>query len=142
MKLPDSHKELRRLFLDADTPVLEELNGSYLVDMLGLWPSFKRFSHRKIIYRKNNKVKGHNVLLGRRWGHFHLEDALCRDAEEVKATLINYNRPENSFPVRRIRDYIRSVAPGVYLGRFYYLLHGNYMRFLGYFSLEQIKEEI
>lgn len=139
MKFPQSSRELREVFKSASPPDIFELTGEYLVDMLTVWPSFRRFSHRKIFYREKNKVLGHNVLLNVTWGRFFIEEDICKDLDPVKVAVINYNRPENLFHIRPIRDHIRCVEKGVhYIGRFNYLVSGRLM-FLGYFSLEKIK---
>jgi hypothetical protein len=138
MKFPRDSRELNAMFRNASDPVLSELAGEYLVDMLTVWPSFKRLSHRKVFYRENNKVLGHNVLLNVTWGRFFIEEDICKDSGSIKVAVINYNRPENLFHVRPIRDHIRCVDKGMnYIGRFNYLVSGKLM-FLGYFSLEKI----
>ncbi len=137
-KLPGSYKELRNIFQTASTPSLHELNGEYLVDMLTVWPSFKRFSHRKVIYQKDNRVMGHNVLFHKTWGHFFVEEDVCVKAGQVNVLLIYYNREENSILIRGIRDQVRCVKKDeLYIGRFNYLFFGKLI-FLGYFSLEKI----
>ncbi len=139
MILPKSSSELKRLFETSSLPDIQRLHGEYLVDMLTVWPSFKKFSHRKVVYRKNGIVQGHNVLFNMVWGRFTLEEGICRDVDSGGAALINYDSHENSFPVRRIRDYIRCVEGGnLYIGRFYYRISDR-LQFLGYFSLEKIK---
>ncbi|RJR16784.1 MAG: hypothetical protein C4581_09225 [Nitrospiraceae bacterium] len=139
MKFPRDSRELYRVFRNASDPELSELEGEYLVDMLTVWPSFKRFSHRKIFYRENNKLLGHNVLLNVSWGRFFIEEDICKDLDSIKVAVINYNRPENLFHIRPIRDHIRRVDNGMYyIGRFNYLVSGRLI-FLGYFSLEKIK---
>lgn len=138
MKFPRDGRGLNEIFRNASDPVLSELAGEYLVDMLTVWPSFKRLSHRKIFYREDDKVLGYNVLLNVTWGRFFIEEDICKDLGAVKVAVINYNKPKNLFHVRQIRDHIRYVEKGVYIGRFNYLLSGK-MMFLGYFSLEKIK---
>ena len=139
MKFPQDSRELRQIFMSAAPPDISELAGAYLVDILTIWPSFKRLSHRKIIYQENNKLLGHNVLLNITWGRFFIEEDICKDVDSVKVAVINYNRPEKFLHVRPIRDHIRCVDKGMnYIGRFNYLVSGRLM-FLGYFSLEKIK---
>jgi hypothetical protein len=139
MKFPRDTKELHGVFRDASDPALSGMAGEYLVDMLTVWPSFKLLSHRKIFYREDNKILGYNVLLNVTWGRFFIEEGTCKAAGSVKVAVINYNRPENLYHVRAIRDHIRCVDNGMhYIGRFNYLMSGRLM-FLGYFSLEKIK---
>jgi hypothetical protein len=138
MKFPQGGRALREVFIGAAAPDISGLTGEYLVDMLTAWPSFKRFDHRKVFYKEGNKVLGHNVLFNVPWGRFFIEEDICKDLGSVKVAVINYNRPENLFHVRPIRDHIRTVEKGVYIGRFNYLLSGRPI-FLGYFSLEKIR---
>ena len=139
MKLPGSNQELKEVFRNAKTPAATELNGEYLVDMLTVLPSLKRFSHRKVIYRENNMVSGYNVVFNKIWGRFIVEEDICKDVDSVKVAVINYNRPENSLLIRRIRDHLRCMEKDLlYIGRFNYLFMGR-LQFMGYFSLEKIK---
>lgn len=139
MRLTGKSRELREIFRTAIVPPVTEFDGEYLVDMLTIWPSFKRFSHRKIFYRKDSGVAGHNVLFNRSWGHFSVEEGTCDNISPAKAVVINYNRSENPFLVRGIRDHVRRIIKDdLYIGRFNYMCRGR-PRFLGYFSLEKIK---
>ncbi len=137
MKFPQSSCGLREVFKSAAPPHISELEGQYLVDMLTVWPSFKRFSHKKVMYKVDDKVQGHNVLFNKVWGHFFIEEGICKEVDSVRVVVINYNRAENSFSVRGIRDHIRCVEKdSLYIGRFNYQLPGRF-QFLGYFSLEK-----
>jgi hypothetical protein len=137
VKLPENNLRLTEIFRNAACPDISELSGEYIVDMLTVFPSLKRLSHRKVFCLENNRVSGYNVLLGIRWGRFYLEEAICREPDSLKAAVINYDRKENTFFIRRIRDHIRRIERDIYLGRFNYLLYGR-LYFLGYFSLEKI----
>jgi len=139
MALPQTFSELKDVFINAELPDLSEFEGEYLVDMLTLFPSFKRFSHRKIFCRGNGITEGYNVLFGKQWGHFFIEEDICKDPDQKRAAVINYNRKDNFPLIRGIRDHVRCVEkPRLYIGRFNYRVAGNLI-FLGYFSLEKIK---
>jgi hypothetical protein len=139
MKLPKNNHELKTIFKNAQTPDISELEGEYLVDMLTVFPSFKRFSHRKVFYAEDSGILGHNILFNRVWGRFFMEEGICSDLYSVKVAVINYDLPENSFFVKRVRDYVRCVEKNaLYIGRFNYLCCGK-LYYLGYFSLEKIK---
>jgi len=130
---------LREMFKDAAPPDISELNSEYLVDMLTLWPSFRRFAHRKVIYQEAAGAAGYNILFNKIWGRFVIEEGITAGADPLRVAVINYNRADNSFVTRGIRDHIRCVEQGtVYIGRFHYAFAGR-PRFLGYFSLEKIK---
>ncbi len=138
MHLPNTFRELKDVFMHAVPHDPVDLEGEYLVDMLTIFPSFKRFSHRKVIYVDNNNVLGHNELFGVKWGHFFIEEALCENVDNKRTAVINYNRKDNSPLIRGIRDQIRFLEKeGFYIGRFNYSFFGRLV-FLGYFSLEKI----
>ncbi len=138
MQLPNTFSELKEIFINADPPVLSGLEGEYLVDMLTIFPSFKRFSHRKVIYKEKGLMQGHNLLLGKKWGYFMLEEDVCSVPDQKDVAVINYNIKVNSVIIRGIRDQIRCVnRDKLYIGRFNYMLSGRLI-FLGYFSLEKV----
>ena len=137
MVFPKRSRELKEIFRHAAPPDIARLKGEYLVDMLTLWPSFKRFSHRKIIYTENQMTVGYNVLFNKVWGHFKIEEGNCRDIDSASVVVINYNRATNTALVRGIRDHIRCVERDIFIGRFNYLFMGR-LQFLGYFSLEKL----
>ena len=141
MKLPKNNLRLTEIFRNAATPDISEFSGEYFVDMLTVFPSFKRFSHRKVFHLENDKVSGYNVLLNRTWGHFFLEEGICNELDSLRAVVINYDRRENTFFIRRIRDHVRRIEQDIYLGRFNYLLYGR-LYFGGYFLLEKIERKL
>lgn len=138
--LPKEQHELDQIFKTAKVPEPAEFNGEYFVDMLTGLPTSRMFMHRKVFYSKNGKVTGHNLFLsGLGWGSFYLEEGLCENYGSLKAVIINYGVPKNSFITNKIRDYIRCIEKNrLYLGRFNYLFMRQ-IRFLGYFSLKRRK---
>jgi len=139
MELPKTNSELKLIFRNAAPPDISEFSGEYLVDMLTVFPSLKIFGHRKIFYHENGKVTGCNVLFNRRWGHFSVKEEVCGEPDSLREAVISYDRGENTFPVRRIRDHVRRIEKdALYIGRFNYLIFGK-LHFFGYFSLEKVK---
>lgn len=138
MELPRNNLKLDDIFKSAAIPDGLELEGEYFVDMLTMITSLRRFSHRKVFYKENGRVLGHNLLLRNlKWGSFFLEEGACGEEGSLKALVINYGRKENSFVSNKIRDHVRCVEKGrLYLGRFNYLIMGK-LCFLGYFSLSK-----
>lgn len=138
MKFPETRQELNEVFRKASAPRISEFHGEYLVDMLTVFPSLKRFSHRKIFYAENKRVLGYNVLFNKIWGRFLVEKGVIGVNGSLEAAVINYAGSQNSFLTAGIRDYVRCVEEDkLYIGRFNYLLLGR-LHFLGYFSLEKI----
>lgn len=135
MKLPLSHGKLKKYFHNASVPDLYEFSGEYLVNMLMI-PGYRKLFHRKIFYRESNNVAGYNLLFNKRWGRFLMEE---QNVNELKVSVINYDRAENSFLIRGIRDHLRRVEESAfYIGRFNYIIREK-LYFLGYFTLEKIK---
>jgi len=139
MKLPKNSHELDDIFRNASLPDIVEFSGEYLVDMLTVFPSFKRFRHRKLFYHDSGRVFGYNVLFNKRWGYFSVHEEVRGEPGLFNAAVIDYDRGENTFFVRRIRDRVRRIEKDdLYIGKFHYLMFGK-LHFLGYFSLEKIK---
>jgi len=137
--LPENNQKLNEMFMNARAPEMSEFHGEYLVDMLTMMPSFRRFSHRKVFYSENGNVAGYNILFNKVWGHFFLEKGVCKKPDSLDVVVINYNRSENTFVTKRIRDHVRCFESGnSYIGRFHYLFMGKEY-FLGYFSLSKLR---
>jgi len=139
MKLPGTNAGLTEVFKKALPPDVSEFNGEYLVDMLTTFPSLKRFSHRKVFYRNNDRVMGNNVLFNGKFGYFLVQEGVCEELGSLEAAVLNYDRRENAFFIRRVRDHVRCLEKdALYVGRFNYLFSGR-LYFMGYFSLEKIR---
>ena len=139
MKFPWSYKALNEIFLNAREPEIDELQGEFIVDILSFLPSLKNLSHRKVMYTKDKTRLGHNVLSGRKWGHFLLTENKVKELSTLKAVKLSYDLEDNFFLLRNIRDYIRCIEENsLFIGKFYYLVCG-YQVLIGYFSLEKIK---
>jgi hypothetical protein len=140
MELPRNNKELDKLFRSATVPDVAEFSGEYFVDMLTVLPSLRNISHRKVFNADNEGVSGRNILFKKmKWGRFYLEKGVSSESDPVPVIVINYDRVENSFLTRKIRDHVRCVEKDrLYLGRFNYVLMGV-PRFSGYFSLTKAK---
>ena len=138
MKLPKQKRKLHTIFRNASVPTASEFSGEYSVDMLTGLPSLKAIAHRKIFYRTPTGVEGYNLLLRTTvWGHFYLYDGYDHGDPMQKVAVIQYNRLENSFIVRNMRDYVRCIEKGMlYLGKLNYCI-GKTVYFLGYFSLSK-----
>ena len=66
MKLPKNNKELTKIIKKAQVPDVKEFKGEYVVDMLTVLPSLKKYSHRKFFFSENNQVQGYNILFQRK----------------------------------------------------------------------------
>lgn len=134
-ELPRDNHSLEKIFRSAAIPNTTDFSGKYFVDMLTGLPNFRRFGHHKVFYLEGDKVLGHNVIK-KTWGHFSLEAGVS-DLDGKGTVVIDYNRGENSFISKRIRDHVRCIQEeALYIGRFNYMLMGK-LHFLGYFSLSK-----
>lgn len=139
MSLPGHHRELNTLFVNATDPDLSHLKGEYLVNIL-MVPGYRTLRHRKCFYTQNGNLLGYNLLRHTIWGRFIVEEGRAAGAGPLNGAVINYNRSENLFFIRRIRDYIRCVQKDkLYIGRANYLIWDRTL-FLGYFTLEKIEK--
>lgn len=116
---------------------LRELRGDYAVRMLTLMPSLHRFGHRKRFVPDRAEPGGTNLFFrSLRWGRFFLEEGLSDDPEPLPVVVVNYDVPGNLWPTRAVRDHLRALEAGRYLGRLNVLLAGR-LRFLAYFELTE-----
>jgi hypothetical protein len=137
-RLPRTLKSLNGFFSTAREPVFEELYGEYRVKILTGFPDFSWCNHRKVFYGKEGKGYGYNLMFsGWRWGYFDLRAT----PDPHDAVLIDYDKKENPFFWRPIRDYIKCLQKNtLYLGQFRYELNRK-EKFIGYFSLSR-KQQI
>lgn len=124
-------------FIAAQTPDINDLKGEYRVKMLTggffLKTLMNFLGDCKIFKREAGVVVGYNLLSGFvSWGKFFIEEKICPDTKK-ESLLINYDVPSNIFS-KNIRDYIREIGEGEYLGRFGIAVGEKY-KFKAYFSL-------
>ncbi|MDH4317562.1 MAG: hypothetical protein OEV64_04155 [Desulfobulbaceae bacterium] len=98
------------LYLQARKPTFEELNGHWKVLAHGLVRPSNLFGDHKTI----NDGQGSNQLFDRlQWGFFTIKQG-------DDYLVLDYDHPRNHPLLRPIKDRVRLVAPGRFIGRFYY----------------------
>ena len=127
---------LMEMYRAARTPRLEDLDGKLSGRMLAVprlqKPQVKRFLER---YAKSklfpwqgktfmHETEGHghgvNRLLGERVAWFHFETSIARShAGDFDAVHLDYGHDGNPPLVRDVKDEVREIAPGVWLGLAY-----------------------
>jgi hypothetical protein len=145
--------ELLALYREASVPTLAEVSGDLTGRMLafpglgrGLLAralrAFARWRHfpwrgKSFALLDANRGEGINRVFGgtRRWFRFETSIAPSR-AGAFPALHLDYDNPGNPFYIRAIKDEIRRVAPGLYLGQAY-LLTSKRARLVLYFGLAQ-----
>lgn len=144
--------ELDELFADGDCPSLDELDGRYdgavlssphvpveneeaerfLNAYLSPWEG-KRFDATSDPPRGNNVYKVGPV----EFDGFGFDSAILpSEVDGEDAYVFDYDISENPAPMRNVKDEIRRIADGLYLGRFYFYVGDDY-RFVTYFALQR-----
>ena len=118
------------IFQSASPFTLHILHGTYYIRMLRR-PSLHWFNHRKRFTCTPMRVYGCNFTAGRRWGNFYVSQATLDDGY---ATLIDYDRDDNGWTVRHLRDYVRDLGNGNYIGKLFWYGRKRVV-FLGYFLM-------
>ena len=128
--------DLMAMYRNARTPTLEELDGRMTGRMLAVprlqkpqvSALLQKFARSKIfpwqgktfMHETSNHGHGVNRLLGERvtWFRFHTFIGPSH-AGDFDAVHLDYSHDGNPPVVRKVKDEVREVAPGVYLGLAY-----------------------
>lgn len=131
-------QELERLYRDAQPPVsLSTLDGALVGRMLSVrrlsagpvghmlhrWAASSRFPWRGKTFTSTSAAEGTGInrlqlptLLGRQ-ALFPFATSVAPSLLDGRdAVVLDYDRPENPPYIRRIRDELRQVGPGAFLG--------------------------
>lgn len=129
-----SADELASLYKKARTPRVEDLEGPLLGRMLAVPPAgvipglsglLKRYSVSRFFpwqgknFKTVGKGKGEGInrVLGDRAEWFRFETFVGKsNGGDFDAVHLNYDNPGNPGFVRRIKDEVREVSPGLWLG--------------------------
>ena len=128
--------QLMKLYKTARTPTLEELDGKLTGRMLAvprlqkpqvsaLLQKFARsrlfpWQGKTFMHETSNHGHGVNRLLGERVTRFRFHTFVGRShAGDFDAVHLDYSHDGNPPVVRKVKDEVREVAPGVYLGLAY-----------------------
>jgi hypothetical protein len=143
---------LGELYRSARTPTLPTLNGDLVGRMLAVpalprwlagplrrfaaWTAFP-WRGKSFSARDDAGGEGINRVFGdrtpRRWFRFHTFIARSR-AGAFDAFQLDYDNPGNPALIRAIKDEVREVAPGLYLGLAYFMWRKK-PRLVLYFAL-------
>lgn len=142
---------LERLYAEASVPTLTDIEGDLVGRMLEVcdlpsrlkplirrWAGSKRFVWRGKSFRPLAPTVGrgiNRVVSDRvKWYPFltHVGPSRAGDFDAVQ---LDYDLPENPFFIRAIKDEIRELRPGLFLGQAYLNFETPYLAL--YFALEQ-----
>jgi hypothetical protein len=140
------------LYRGASTPTIIALNGAlagrmlavpvlpgWLAGALRRFAAWTRFPWRGKTFtaRDDGRGEGINRVFGdrnpRRWFRFDTFIARSR-AGAFDAVQLDYDNPGNPRLIRAIKDEVREIAPGLYLGLAYFVW-GKKARLVLYFGL-------
>jgi hypothetical protein len=143
---------LAELYRSAVTPAVPDLNGDLVGRMLAvpalpgwMFGPLRRFAAwtlfpwrgKSFTSRDGARGDGINRVFGdrkpRRWFRFETHVGPSR-AGAFDAFHLDYDNPDNPGPIRAIKDELREVAPGLYLG-LAYLMWRKQPRLVLYFGL-------
>jgi hypothetical protein len=143
---------LRELYVRAQTPALRQLDGDLRGRMLAVrgagrilfailraFAAWRLFPWRGKSFAATSDARGQGInrvfsdLRPRRWFRFETSIGPSR-AGDFDAFQLDYDNPDNPFFIRAIKDEVREVAPGLYLGQAYVVLFGK-PRLALYFGL-------
>jgi hypothetical protein len=144
--------ELLALYRQARTPAVTDLRGDLRGRMLAIngagprlfrwlraFAAWSRFPWRGKTFTPRSQVTGEGInrVFGdrrpRRWFRFETSIAPSR-AGDFGAFQLDYDLEENPFFIRAIKDEVREVAPGLFLGQAYVMWFGK-PRLALYFGL-------
>ena len=127
---------LERLYAQARVPALNALRGDLRGRMLAVtvvppgwsaaarvWAGSDAFPWRGKSFAPlgDDEGRGINRVFSDRVRLFAFETSIARSrAGDFDAFQLDYDLPENPFFIRRIKDEIRELSPGLYLGQAYW----------------------
>lgn len=141
---------LSDLYLRAKVPHIRDLDGVYTVSLLGgnifplvpvkmskiVDPPWDAWSKEFKPYSDGTANVLNRFNVGVREKEYIAEGTVGRALYGDGCYVCDYDVQRNPSPVRGLRDEIRQVTNGLYLGRLYFTNDG-YNRFLTYFALER-----
>jgi hypothetical protein len=141
MDFPRDNRSLDEMFKKGTAPAVNEFSGEYWVDILtGPVMSFRWAGHKKRFFTLDGKRVGMNLILCNiPFGHYDVYRGVCDDFADLEVVVLDYGQKRNIF-TRNMRDRVRKMADGVYLGR-YCGQEKDRVVFKGYFSLIARKSE-
>jgi hypothetical protein len=129
------------LYVAASVPRLEDVSGDLRGRMLAVPPLSSTLPHfmrafgrsrqfpwrgKSFTPRDSERGDGINRVFGDRWKWFRFETFVGPSrAGDFDAVQLDYDNRDNPFFIRAIKDEIREIAPGLYLGQAYIQTRGN-----------------
>ena len=147
-----SPQELEALYAGARVPILSEVRGDLRGRMLATtvlrapvagavraFASSNGFPWRGKSFAPRDSLRGEGInrVILDRWHLYRFETRIAPSrAGAFDALQLDYDLPENPFFIRPIKDEMRELAPGLWLGQAYLELSGR-ARLVLYFGLSR-----
>jgi hypothetical protein len=146
--------ELERMYENAKTPTIPEVHGDLRGRMLawpvleqrsGLQGFFRAFAGSKAFpwrgksFRVNDAAKGEGInrIIKDRWKLFRFDTFIGKSRQgDFDALQLDYDLPGNPPIIKSIKDEIRTIEPGVWLGQAWFVTERTKFLWL-YFGLAQ-----
>lgn len=153
-----SSEQLWHLYRHANTPEIEDLEGRLVGRMLNVpgmdQPAVAKFLNRFAASGRfpwqgktfeshgDGTGQGINRVLGNRRDWFRFDTFIGPSrAGDFDALHLNYDNPGNPGFIRAIKDEVREVAPGIWLGLAYLRLPGGTYHMALFFALSNHEHE-
>lgn len=149
--LAQDMETLERLYREARTPAIQEVRGDLIGRMLpapsapaAVQEAMRTLARQSFFPWKGKTFAPRDVRRGEGWNRVFSDKNLWfrfttsigpSRAGNFDALHLDYDHPENPFFIRAIQDEIRTVAPGLWLGRAYLVVKGEPTMVL-YFALQ------
>ena len=146
--------ELERMYEGAKTPTIPEVQGDLRGRMLA-WPMLeerqgvqgffrafagsKAFPWRGKSFRVHDAAKGEGInrIIKDRWKLFRFDTFIGKSRQgDFDALQLDYDLPGNPPIIKSIKDEIRTIEPGVWLGQAWFVTERTKFLWL-YFGLAQ-----
>lgn len=144
--------ELERMYVAAKTPTIPEVRGDLRGRMLA-WPVLeqranvqgffrafagsKAFPWRGKSFRPRDATRGEGInrIIRDRWTLFRFDTFIGKSRQgDFEALQLDYDLPGNPPIIRSIKDEIRTIEPGVWLGQAWFVTERTKFLWL-YFGL-------
>ena len=153
-----STEQLWQLYRTADTPEIEDLEGRLVGRMLTV-PGMEKPAVAKFLNRfaasgrfpwqgktfeshRDGTGQGINRVLGNRRDWFRFDTFIGPSrAGDFDSLHLNYDNPGNPRFIRAVKDEVREVAPGIWLGLAYLRLPGGNYHMALFFALSNHENE-
>lgn len=146
-------KTLGELYRNARVPRVDDLSGDLRGRMLAIpgmpwplarvvrwfagWNRFQMWRGKSFQTMAPDRGQGQNRVILDRWRWYRFATSIGRSrAGDFDALQLDYDNKDNPFYIRTVKDEVRELRPGLWLGQAYAIIRGK-PRLVLYFGLER-----